>query len=105
GPAPPLRTPPRAPRAMQHARAMSTTTTSPSPTTRLYYDDPLLLSFESRVASHVSFGGRRSLVLEQSAFYPEAGGQLGDRGTLGGLTVLDVQCDDAGVIHHIVDDG
>ncbi len=44
-------------------------------------------------------------------FYPEAGGQLADRGTLafdaGGrgetLAVRDVQIDDDGVIHHLID--
>jgi alanyl-tRNA synthetase len=69
---------------------------------RLYYDDPLLLSFEARVAAHGSFGGAPSIVLDRSAFYPESGGQMADRGVLGDLAVIDVQVDDAGVVHHLV---
>jgi alanyl-tRNA synthetase len=52
-------------------------------TTLLYHRDPLLLSFSARVAAHRSFAGKPSLVLEKTALYPEAGGQMADRGTLG----------------------
>jgi alanyl-tRNA synthetase len=54
------------------------------------------------VSAHAAFGDRPSVVLDRTAFYPEAGGQMADRGRLGGAEVLDVQVDDAGVVHHIL---
>jgi alanyl-tRNA synthetase len=71
-------------------------------TERLYYDDSLLLSFEARVVAHATYGEAPSVVLDRTAFYPEAGGQMADRGELGGLGVADVQVDDAGIIHHVL---
>ncbi len=72
------------------------------PTTRLHFDDPLLLGFSGAVTRLATFEGAPSVVLDRTAFYPEAGGQLGDRGTLGGAQVLDVQIDAAGDVHHLV---
>src|SRR5207237_9027578 len=41
----------------------------------------------------------RGIVLDRTAFYPEAGGQLGDHGTLAGLAVTDTQETDDGIVH------
>lgn len=73
------------------------------PTTRLYYDDARLTRFDATVVAHGAFGGRPSLVLDQTAFYPESGGQMADRGALSGLAVSDVQVDDDGLVHHVVE--
>ncbi|HVK76484.1 MAG TPA: alanyl-tRNA editing protein [Kofleriaceae bacterium] len=72
-------------------------------TARLYHHDSFLRSFRARVVGHGSHADRPSVVLEATAFYPEAGGQMADRGVLGGAAIVDVQVDDAGVVHHIVD--
>jgi alanyl-tRNA synthetase len=72
-------------------------------TERLYFSDPNLLEFEGVVVAHASYGDQPSLVLDRSAFYPEGGGQLPDHGALGDARVIDVQVDDAGVIHHRLD--
>jgi alanyl-tRNA synthetase len=76
------------------------------PTTKRYWDDPFLLSFDSPGAALAAWDGHPSLTLPSTAFYPEAGGQLGDTGwlTLGGerVEVTDTQIDDAGVIHHLL---
>ena len=72
-------------------------------TERLYFSDPFLHRFTGRVVAHGTWNGASSLVLDRTAFYPEAGGQMADRGLLGGLAVKDVQVDDAGVIHHVLD--
>jgi len=73
------------------------------PTARLYHDDATLRRFDATVLAHARHDGRAAIVLDRTAFYPEAGGQLGDRGTLGGATVVDTQQDDAGTILHVID--
>lgn len=79
------------------------TTRAMSPTERLYYDDSLLLEFNARVAALGELAGRRSVVLDRTAFYPESGGQMADRGQLGETRIVDVQVDDDGIIHHLID--
>jgi alanyl-tRNA synthetase len=74
-----------------------------SPTPRLYYADPLALAFEARVVAHGSFQGAASVVLDRTAFYPESGGQMADRGSMGECTVRDVQVDEADVVHHLLE--
>jgi alanyl-tRNA synthetase len=73
------------------------------PTARLYHADSFRQQFAGTVLAHGAWKGRPSLVLDQTAFYPEAGGQMADRGRLAGLVVVDVQADDDGVIHHVVE--
>jgi len=72
------------------------------PTPRLHYDDPLLLRGEAKVVAHGTFDGQPSLVLEETYFYPEAGGQLGDRGSIGGAAIDDVRLDRDGQVHHVI---
>lgn len=76
-------------------------------TERLHLRDSFLLSFGGRLVRAASWSGKPALVLDRSAFYPEGGGQLGDRGTLrvGGasVTVVDTQIDDDGVVFHLVE--
>lgn len=71
-------------------------------TRRLYHDDAYLRRFDASVVAHTTYKDKPALVLDQTAFYPEAGGQLGDRGTLGGLAVADTQELDNGTIVHLV---
>ncbi|HEX5061368.1 MAG TPA: alanyl-tRNA editing protein [Kofleriaceae bacterium] len=71
-------------------------------TRRLYHDDAYLRRFDAEVVAHATYKDQPALVLDQTAFYPEAGGQLGDRGTLAGLAVSDTQELDDGRIAHVV---
>ncbi|HEY5944131.1 MAG TPA: alanyl-tRNA editing protein [Kofleriaceae bacterium] len=71
-------------------------------TRRLYHDDAYLRRFEADVVAHATFKDQPAIVLDQTAFYPEAGGQLGDHGTLAGLPVRDTQELDDGTIVHLV---
>ncbi|HEY6003075.1 MAG TPA: alanyl-tRNA editing protein, partial [Anaeromyxobacter sp.] len=68
-------------------------------TERLYLADSGLLEFEADVVRVASQGGRAAVVLDRTAFYPEGGGQPADRGTLGGVPVVDVQESDGEILH------
>ena len=59
-------------------------------TKKLYYDDPFLREFTARVLSCEAVKGGFAVVLDQTVFYPEGGGQPADHGTLGSAKVLDV---------------
>jgi alanyl-tRNA synthetase len=72
-------------------------------TTRLYFTDAMVQEFDATVAGCAAAGDRFDVVLDRTAFYPESGGQPCDTGVLGPARVLDVQDDDAGVIHHATD--
>jgi alanyl-tRNA synthetase len=76
-------------------------------TEKLYWTDPFAAEFEAERAERGAFGGRPSIVLSRTLFYPEAGGQLADTGSLviGGssIAICDVQVDDDGTIHHLVE--
>lgn len=73
------------------------------PTERLDFADPLTREFTARVVGHERVGAAPAVVLDRSAFYPEGGGQLADRGTLGQAKVVDVQVDSAARIRHLVE--
>ena len=68
-------------------------------TDRLYLADPYRTRFSARVIQVLTLEGRPAAVLDASAFYPEGGGQPGDRGTLGPAQVLDTQDQDGAVLH------
>lgn len=73
-------------------------------TTRLYYDDSLLLEFDAVVTGAREHDGRPAVTLDRTAFYPTSGGQPFDTGTLGEATVVDVVDDEgAGEVVHVVD--
>jgi alanyl-tRNA synthetase len=72
---------------------------------RLCYDDAYTTRFRARVAAVEERGTRAAVELEATYFYPEGGGQLGDRGVLGGANVLDVQTADDGRVWHLLPAG
>ncbi|MGH8004497.1 MAG: alanyl-tRNA editing protein [Limisphaerales bacterium] len=65
----------------------------------LYYEDKWLFEFSARVASVGEFKGKPAVELDQTAFYPEGGGQPPDKGMLEGVAVLDCQKTDGKVWH------
>jgi len=69
----------------------------------LYYRDPSMLSFEALVIEHTRHKGRPSVILDESAFYPESGGQLADHGRIDGTRVIDVQLDERYRLHHVIE--
>ncbi len=70
-------------------------------TKKLYHEDAYLMEFDARVVERRELEGRPAVVLDRTAFYPEAGGQSSDRGTLDGVAVVDV-VDDEGIIVHVL---
>ncbi|MBU0492445.1 MAG: alanyl-tRNA editing protein [Chloroflexi bacterium] len=70
-------------------------------TKRLYYDDLFQMQFEAQVVELTTDAERPAVVLDQTAFYPTAGGQPHDTGTLAGVPVVDVveRAGDGAVLH------
>jgi alanyl-tRNA synthetase len=77
-----------------------------NPTEKLYWSDALATAFEAQGASLGELGGRPSVVLDRTMFYPEGGGQLGDAGTLvlgsHEIRIADTQVEGS-VIHHLIE--
>ena len=68
-------------------------------TKRLYFEDPYRTEFEARVLDRRTAGGRPALVLDQTCFYPESGGQPFDLGTLNGVEVVEVVEEGEAILH------
>ena len=71
-------------------------------TKKLYYDNPFLRRFAAVVVSCAEAKGGWAVTLDQTAFYPEGGGQPYDTGVLGGAHVLEVH-EKNGVVTHLCD--
>ena len=69
-------------------------------TKKLYYEDPNLKTFTAMVLGCEKTEKGFAIILVQTAFYPEGGGQACDMGILGGVTVTDVQEQGETVIHY-----
>lgn len=78
-------------------------------TPRLYWNDPLLFAFTSQVIDQATIQQKPALVLAETAFYPEVGGQLADHGEAqwegGSATIVDAREDDDGRVLHLLDPG
>lgn len=68
---------------------------------QLYYDDSHLSEFEATVLSCVETDKGFRTVLDQTAFFPEGGGQKADTGVIGSVAVTDVQTEDGEVVHYL----
>ena len=68
-------------------------------TGRLYYDNSYLCEFEGQVIDVQPRPPHFRVYLDRTAFYPESGGQPMDRGTLGGLPVVQVMDEGDTVVH------
>lgn len=68
---------------------------------RLYYESSYIKNFTASVTDcRERKDGRWEITLDQTAFFPEGGGQPWDTGTLGGADVLEVHERDGEVIHY-----
>ena len=66
---------------------------------KLYERNPFLTEFSARVESCVQGKKGFDIILDQTAFYPEGGGQPYDTGVLGGTEVLEVHERDGRIVH------
>ena len=69
---------------------------------KLYYEDSHLTAFSAKVTEVLENEKGFWVTLEETAFYPEGGGQPCDLGTLGIANVLDVQ-EREGAVWHLLD--
>ena len=69
-------------------------------TRKLYDEDSHLSAFDADVISCISNDSGWRIVLNQTAFFPEGGGQASDTGILGEVHVLDVQEEDGQIVHY-----
>jgi alanyl-tRNA synthetase len=71
---------------------------------RLYYDDAYATEFRAQVVERLKVSGRAAVILDGTYFYPTAGGQPNDTGTLGSARVVDVQARETdGAVIHVLD--
>lgn len=71
-------------------------------TRKLYYENAYCRRFTASVLSCEPEGDRFRVLLDQTAFFPEEGGQAADPGLLGGVRVLDVR-EKEGIVHHFLE--
>ncbi len=68
-------------------------------TEKLYDRDPYLAEFTATVIDCRKSDGGYLVTLDRTAFFPEGGGQFGDRGEIGGIPVLDTQIEENTILH------
>lgn len=74
-----------------------------SMTEKLYELDSYVRTFTAIVKECVPHDGGYAVRLSRTAFFPEGGGQAADPGTLGGLTVKDVQIAEGEIWHYVTE--
>lgn len=75
-----------------------------SETRKLFYEDPYRKDFTAVIVEkRPRKQGGFEVILDQTCFYPEGGGQPADIGTLGETVVIDVRKGDTGEILHITE--
>ena len=67
---------------------------------KLYYESPYIKEFEATVLSCEKGKNGYLVTLDQTAFYPEGGGQPADHGFLAGIRVTDVHEKDGRIVHY-----
>ena len=69
-------------------------------TIKKYLENPYIHKFTSKVMEVLEYNNKTAIILDETYFYPEGGGQPNDIGTIENQIISDVQIED-GVIYHI----
>ena len=70
-------------------------------TKKIYEQDAYQKEGEASILDIVEENGQIKVILDQTIFYPEGGGQPADKGTINNIQVLDVQ-ETKGIVYHTV---
>jgi len=70
-------------------------------TKKLFHEDAYKIEFEANVVERYQLEQKFTLVLDQTCFYPESGGQPSDKGTLNGITVVHVEEREGEILHFL----
>ena len=68
-------------------------------TKRLFYEDPYLVEFEAKVLRRTTIQKKPAIILDQTCFYPESGGQPSDTGMLNGIRVIKLIEEKSSILH------
>jgi len=68
-------------------------------TKRLYLDNPYQVEFEARIVEKGMREQKPAVILDQTCFYPESGGQPQDKGWMDGVKVVKVFEEDDRIVH------
>jgi len=68
-------------------------------TKRLYLEDPYRTEFDAKVIERLTHEQSPAVILDQTLFYPESGGQPADRGEIDGAEVIHVLEQDNKILH------
>ncbi len=69
--------------------------------TELYFDSSYVTSWATQLADKFTQNGQHYIVLQETAFYPNGGGQPCDGGTIDGIPVLDVSRVEGRIWHQV----
>lgn len=70
-------------------------------TKKLYYSNPYLTEWQSKIVNTIEKDHKYFAALEETTFYPHGGGQPCDLGSIDGISVLDVFSEDDVVWHQV----
>ncbi len=73
-------------------------------TKRLYFEDPYRTEFEANVIERTTWKQKPALILDQTCFYPESGGQPFDKGSLNNVPVREILEKNEGILHILDED-
>jgi alanyl-tRNA synthetase len=70
-------------------------------TRKIFYENEEQLEFDAKIIEQIQDGKYWKIVLDQTCFYPEGGGQPADKGTIEGKKVLNVKKEEDNIYHFL----